>query len=118
MESLVIRPFTPSDQDRVTEIFTDWNRHIAAPDTANAFEAYIRRSIAEEMGRIPDYYQAHPKSGFWVAEIDGDVAGMVGIEVERLFVGLDRLGPFLGICIEFTAPQEPIPRRVHRSRRP
>ena len=80
MESLVIRPFTPSDQDRVTEIFTDWNRHIAAPDTANAFEAYIRRSIAEEMGRIPDYYQAHPKSGFWVAEIDGDVAGMVGIE--------------------------------------
>ncbi len=80
MESLVIRPFTPSDQDRVTEIFIDWNRHIAAPDTVDAFEAYIRRSIAEEMGRIPDYYQTHPMSGFWVAETDGDVVGMVGIE--------------------------------------
>ena len=102
MESLVIRPFTPSDQDRVTEIFTDWNRHIAAPDTANAFETYIRRSITEEMGRIPEYYQAHPKSGFWVAETNGDVVGMVGIEhlsddeaeVRRMYVdaGLRRRG--------------------------
>jgi hypothetical protein len=85
MESLVIRPFTPSDQDRVTEIFIDWNRHLATPETADAFEAYIRRSIDDEIGRIPDYYQAHPKSGFWVAETDaktggGVVAGMVGIE--------------------------------------
>ena len=102
MESLVIRPFTPSDQDRVTEIFIDWNRHIAAPDTANAFETYIRRSITEEMGRIPEYYQAHPKSGFWVAETNGDVVGMVGIEhlsddeaeVRRMYVdaGLRRRG--------------------------
>ena len=84
MKSLVIRPFTPSDQDRVTEIFIDWNRHLATPETADAFEAYIRRSIDDEIGRIPDYYQAHPKSGFWVAETDaktgGGVAGMVGIE--------------------------------------
>ncbi len=80
METLVIRPFTPADEDRVTEIFIDWNRHIATPDTADAFEDYIRRSITEEIGRIPDYYQAHPMSGFWVAETGGDVAGMVGIE--------------------------------------
>ena len=80
MEQLTIRPFTSTDQDRVTEIFIDWNRHLATPETSDAFEVYIQRSIDEEIGRIPEYYQAGPMSGFWVAETDGGVAGMVGIE--------------------------------------
>jgi hypothetical protein len=60
MDTLIIRPYRPEDQDCVKTIFTDWNRHIAGPDNAAAFEAYIRRSFDEEIGRIPDYYQAIP----------------------------------------------------------
>ncbi len=80
MESLLIRPFETRDQDRVTEIFVGWNRSLATPDTADAFEDYIRRSMAEEIERIHDYYQTVPGSGFWVVEAGDDVAGMVGIE--------------------------------------
>lgn len=80
MQSLTIRPYAPADQDRVTEIFIDWNRSLATPETTDAFEAYIERSIAEEIGCIPEYYQSAPGSGFWVAEDAGVVAGMVGIE--------------------------------------
>ena len=80
MNDLIIRPFIPADQDRVTEIFIDWNRYLATPETNDAFEVYIQRSINEEIGRIPEYYQSDLMSGFWVADTAGDVAGMVGIE--------------------------------------
>lgn len=80
MPNLTIRPFTPADQARVREIFIAWNRHITQPGQEAAFEAYIARSLAEEIERIPDYYQAVKGSGFWVAEDAGEIAGMVGIE--------------------------------------
>jgi putative acetyltransferase len=80
LPNLTIRPFTAADQARVRDIFIAWNRHITQPGQEAAFEAYIARSLAEEIERIPDYYQAIKGSGFWVAEDDGEVAGMVGIE--------------------------------------
>jgi len=80
MNNLTIRPYTAADQDRVREIFIDWNRTLATPETEVAFDAYIQRSIAEEIGRIPEYYQTVAGSGFWVGEAPENVAGMVGIE--------------------------------------
>ena len=42
----------------------------------DAFEAYIARSMTEEIGRIADYY-GERGGGFWVALRDGAVAGEV-----------------------------------------
>ena len=80
LPNLTIRPFTPADQARVRKIFIAWNRHITKPGQETAFETYIARSLAEEIERIPDYYQAIKGSGFWVADGEGEVSGMVGIE--------------------------------------
>lgn len=74
-----VRPYEARDLDRVRDIFIAWNRHIAA-SREDIFEAYIARALREEIERIDAYYQAVDGNGFWVAEVDGDVAGMVGIE--------------------------------------
>ena len=61
MESLIIRPFHPEDQERVSAIFIEWSRHIAPPNNTAAFDEYIQRVLEEEILRIPDYYQnTHP----------------------------------------------------------
>ena len=105
METLIIRPYRPDDQDRVENIFIEWNRYIAGPDNAAAFEAYIRRSLDEEILRIPDYYQKVPGSGFWVADLAGAVVGMAGIEclndaeaeVRRMYVDSDHRRRGIGV---------------------
>jgi len=74
-----VRLFENRDFSRVRDIFIAWNRQIATA-RENIFEAYIARALREEIERIEDYYLAVDGSGFWVAEIEGDVAGMVGIE--------------------------------------
>ena len=55
------------------------NRLLAPPAIADAFEAYIARSLTEEMDRIQDYYREHG-SGFRVAIRYGLVIGMFGLE--------------------------------------
>lgn len=105
MDTLIIRPFRPEDQDRVSAIFIDWNRHIAPSDNAAAFENYIRRSLDEEILRIPDYYQHTSGSGFWVADLAGAVVGMAGIErlnddeaeVRRMYVDADYRRRGIGV---------------------
>ena len=105
MESLIIRPFLPEDQDRVSAIFIEWNRHIAPPDNTAAFDDYIQRVLDEEILRIPDYYQNTPGSGFWVADLSGAVVGMAGIErlndteaeVRRMYVDTDYRRRGIGV---------------------
>jgi len=77
---LHIRPFEPGDQAAVVRIFIEWNRAIAPEDQEAAYDAYIERSLAEEILRIPEYYQARPGNGFWIGNLGGTVACMVGIE--------------------------------------
>ena len=74
-----IRPHAPADHERVRQIFLDWNHHITQPGMENLFASYIQLALDEEIDCIPDYY-GRPGFGFWVAEIDGEVAGMVGLE--------------------------------------
>jgi len=80
MDTLIIRPYLPDDLDRVEAIFIEWNRHIAGPENAAAFDAYIRRALDEEIRHISEYYHKAPGNGFWVADLAGDVVGMAGIE--------------------------------------
>lgn len=77
-DTITIRPFEPGDAADVEALFIRINRLVAPAAMREAFEAYIRQSIAEEIGDIPAYYL---KDGaFWVARSQGVLVGMVGLE--------------------------------------
>jgi putative acetyltransferase len=78
---LVIRPYEAADLSAVRAMFVQVNRDLAPPGMREAFEAYIARSLGEEVDRIPAYY-AERQGGFWVAQQkdSGALAGMFGIE--------------------------------------
>jgi len=55
------------------------------------FEAYIERSLAEEVDRIDDYYREH-NGAFFVAADGEDVVGMFGLEqIDRDAMELRRM---------------------------
>ncbi len=77
--SISIRPFRAADRDAVRDLFIRVNRSIAPAPLKEKFEAYIARSLAEEIDRIADYY-GDRDGGFWVADSNGTIVGMFGIE--------------------------------------
>ena len=76
---IFIRPFSERDAVQVRELFITINRLLAPPHLRDVFEAYIERSLVEEIDRIPAYYTEHVGS-FWVAVKDDKVVGMFGLE--------------------------------------
>lgn len=74
-----IRPYQDRDEAAVRNLFVLVNRQLAPPGGRDAFEAYIERALADEMGRIAAYYSEHG-GAFWVAVRDGGVVGMFGLE--------------------------------------
>ena len=74
-----IRPFDPKDAVAVRNLFIQVNRLLAPPGMADAFEEYIARSLTDEIDRVIDYYKER-NGGFWVAVVDGQIAGMFGLE--------------------------------------
>jgi GNAT superfamily N-acetyltransferase len=79
MPLATIHPFRDEHAAAVRDLFIRVNRELAPPDGREAFEAYIERSLAEEMDRVAAYYAEHD-GGFWVAVRDGAVLGMFGLE--------------------------------------
>ena len=77
--SPAIVPFEDRHAPAVRALFIAVNRLLAPPGMRDAFEAYIARSLAEEIDRIPEYYADHD-GGFWVALKADAVAGMFGLE--------------------------------------
>jgi putative acetyltransferase len=95
--SLSILPFAPKHAPAVRELFIRVNRLLAPAAMKERFEAYIERSLGEEIDRIDDYYRAR-SGGFWVA-VDGEsVVGMFGLEqiapeameLRRMYVDPDQ----------------------------
>ena len=74
-----IRAFAPGDADAVRELFVRVNRLLSPAQMQEAFEAYIARSLAEEIDRVTDYYSER-NGGFWVAVDGGRLIGMFGLE--------------------------------------
>ena len=74
-----IRSFQPSDAASVRRLFA--SRLI---DFANGLEdtvrEYIQRSLGDDLADIPVHYLNEPGSHFWVAELDSEIVGMVGIQ--------------------------------------
>jgi putative acetyltransferase len=68
-----------------------------------AFEAYIQRSLKEEINRIDDYYSEHCGL-FYVAEASDRLCGMFGLEsagkgameLRRMYVAPEARGQGLG----------------------
>jgi len=76
---IIIRSFEEKDAAAVHDLFVTINRLLSPPQMREAFEAYISRSLAEEMDRINEYY-GDRKGGFWVAVRGEEVVGMFGLE--------------------------------------
>ena len=76
---ITIRPFVDGDALQVRELFVLVNRLLSPPNMRDAFEAYIARSLIEEMDRIVAYY-GERDGGFWVALKDHNFVGMFGLE--------------------------------------
>jgi ribosomal protein S18 acetylase RimI-like enzyme len=76
----VIRGYRSDDREGVVRLFRAFMEELTPPRLATEFGAYIEAAISEELGRIEDYYLSRPRQGFWVAEAEEGVAGMVGLE--------------------------------------
>jgi len=76
---ITIRPFRDPDAAAVRDLFVLVNRQLAPPGGRDAFEAYIARSLTEEIGRISEYY-GERGGGFWIAVNAETVVGMFGLE--------------------------------------
>jgi GNAT superfamily N-acetyltransferase len=77
---VTIRPFQEeADASEVRELFIVVNRLLSPPQMRDAFEAYIARSLTEEIDRVAAYYGARG-GGFWVARREAKVVGMFGLE--------------------------------------
>jgi GNAT superfamily N-acetyltransferase len=72
----VIRRFEEGDAPAVRSLFVTVNRDLAPAEMQEAFEAYVARSLVEEMDRI----SAYNGDRFWVAVRAGSVVGMFGLE--------------------------------------
>jgi putative acetyltransferase len=88
---ITIRPFAADDAPRVRRLFITVNRLLSPPDLRDAFEAYIKRALVEEIDRIAAYY-AERKGSFWVAVRGCDLVGTFGLEpVSRDAMELRRM---------------------------
>ena len=74
-----IRTFRPDDAAPVRRLFARSLLDFAA-GMEGEVQAYIHRSLADDLADIPRHYLAQPGSHFWVAEVAGQVKGMVGVQ--------------------------------------
>jgi ribosomal protein S18 acetylase RimI-like enzyme len=76
-----IREYRSGDHLSVRQIFTNGQLDFAIGELFESeVRAYIRKSLSLDLRDIPSHYKNHPGSNFWVAEIAGEVKGMVAIQ--------------------------------------
>jgi GNAT superfamily N-acetyltransferase len=78
-DEIKIREFLPDDVASVRGLFVRVNRLLAPAEMKDAFEAYIARSLTEEIDRVLDYYRER-EGGFWVALETKKIVGTFGLE--------------------------------------
>ena len=78
---LNIRTFIPSDAMAVHHLFAQGQLDFAqGTNLEEPVRAYINRSLSDDLSDIPSHYQNHPENNFWVADLSGQIKGMVGIQ--------------------------------------
>ena len=78
-EPISIRAYADNDAEPVRQLFMAVNRELAPEHLKTRFETYAEDSVREEIGRIRAYYLDQGGS-FWVAERQGQLVGMFGLE--------------------------------------
>ncbi len=99
----IIRPFDAADAAAVRTIFIRVNRHLAPDHLAEAFDAYVLRSLREEIDRIADYYGSRDGRFFAVEQMTS-IVGFYGLEctepdameLRRMYVDPSRRGRGIG----------------------
>lgn len=95
-KATAIVPFSAQYAEDVRVLFIAINRALAPADRHDTFEAYIARSLEEEIDRIDDYYAR--AGGLFRLAVAGDaLRGMYGlepqdaahIELRRMYVAPD-----------------------------
>ena len=76
---LNIRTFRPADAGAVRLLFAQSLLDFAGNST-QAVESYVESSLADDLADIPLHYLRSPGDHFWVAEDEGQIKGMVGIQ--------------------------------------
>src|ERR1700730_6782945 len=76
---VTIQPFQEENASQVRALFIVVNRLLSPPSMRDAFEAYIARSLTEEIDRVAAYY-GERGGGFWVALREEKLVGMFGLE--------------------------------------
>ena len=77
------RPLTRADIEGVRSLFADSQLSIAEVRPAHirsAVERYVEQSLGQDLADVWTHYMESPGSHFWVAEADGEIVGITGIE--------------------------------------
>ena len=78
---VTIRSFRPADAPAIRRIFARGQMDFAeGTPLENEARAYVQRSLAADLSDIPAHYMKPPGSHFWVAESNGTIIGMVGVQ--------------------------------------
>ena len=76
---LNIRTFRPADAGAVRLLFAQSMMEFAG-NSIQAMEPYVESSLADDLADISFHYLRSPGGHFWVAEVEGQIKGMVGIQ--------------------------------------
>ena len=74
-----IRCFLPADLAQVHELFANGLLEFAG-EIEDGVRRYIANALKDDLADIPSHYLSQPRGNFWVAEFDGSVVGIVGIQ--------------------------------------
>ena len=74
-----IRQFRPEDAADACRLFAEGQRQFAA-GIEQELESYISESLQDDLADVPLHYLSGPGSNFWVAEADGKLIGMAGLQ--------------------------------------
>jgi GNAT superfamily N-acetyltransferase len=77
---LKIRSFQPADSEAVRRLFAQAYLNLAqGTELEEEVMRFIEHSLSDDLANISRHYLRPPGSHFWVAEVDGQVKGSVGI---------------------------------------
>lgn len=78
---LTIRTYKPSDSEAVRQLFAQGMLDFSlGTNMEDAVKKYIDRSLSDDLADIPANYLNRPKNNFWIADLSGQVKGIVGIQ--------------------------------------
>jgi hypothetical protein len=78
---LKIRSFQPAESEAVRRLFTQAHLNFTpGPELEEEIRRHIQYSLSDDLADISRHYLGSSGNHFWVAEVDGQIKGTVGIQ--------------------------------------